>query len=411
VLLVPNLLNAGATRMDDENLYPMHAGDVEFALRDNIDTLILVYTQASSQQHTAAVPEFPVTPSSVPEIRLDVSVHEGTLAACTGFCDDIPQILARAEPSAPGAFVRGFQAREAQLPVLPAALAAPLAALPLEAASLPGRELGPGLTAQGAGPLPGPGGALAPEAAMAAAVLFAALALGPLALYSRIRRDAALSNDTRRQVYDAVAATPGLSIQAVARSASISHSTAAYHLERLAEAGLVVATGDGNKVRYYRNGGRFTETERKLLPCLENAETVRVLERILRRPWSYRAEIASQLEVTATTVNWHLKRLFGAGVLAETREGRNAYLFAQRAPLLQACSGLQSKMASGPARDAAERLLLILGSPPTEPVASGPAAPASVPPVVFPAPAQAGTTPAQVVALPTALLPPGQPGA
>ncbi|MCA1814480.1 MAG: winged helix-turn-helix transcriptional regulator [Halobacteriales archaeon] len=379
VLVIPWYVNMGETRVDQDHVYPFNVGDVQYDLRDQAETTIYVVS--------LLVPGLPSTTlaSRVPDLQLGLSVRDGALNGCVGDCVPAALDQALAAVHAPASFARGFAAAHlATLPVAQdAALRAPLDPTPGDASPAHLAASGPGgLAAESVGPA-----GLLPsvDAATAAALVLAAgllLLAGPAALYSKIRRDSTLENETRRVIYEAVVATPGLSIQDVARRASVSHSTAAYHLERLSSAGLVVATGDGNKVRYYRNGGRFTEQERKLLPILENAETVHVLATVMDSPWTYRAEIAQKLGVTATTVNWHLKRLFGCAVLTERREGRNAYLFVERASLHVALTGLHEKLQPSPPRDVAAKLLAQLG-PVQMPPEAAPAAPtlASLPTV------------------------------
>lgn len=362
---IPNVLNAGETRLDDQYLYPAEFGAWSADLQNDVAQALLLGDAALPDGLLVPRAQMGLGPDAVPELELDFDLVEGDISACAVSCSLAPGDadalaaavsglagLARAEGLAGAMPLASGEA----MPAPAMDVGAPPA--PLHPAERPGSAP---LAAQSAGPLPFLGGDAATLLAAAAAVAVGLLIALPLALYSKIRRDMTLVNDTRRAVFEAVVNHPGLSIQEVARRAEISHSTAAYHLDRLASAGLVVATGDGNKVRYYRNGGRFSEQERKLLPCLENAETVRVLETVLHRPWTYRAEVAQALGVTATTVNWHLKRLFGAGMLSEAREGRSAYLFVDRAALHAACHGLHEKVPDSPAREAAGRILAQLG--------------------------------------------------
>lgn len=165
-----------------------------------------------------------------------------------------------------------------------------------------------------------------------------------VALFTRIHRHSELENGTRKGIFDAVCSQPGMGVHAVAALAGVSYSTACYHLERLVSAGMLVMTPDGNKLRYYQNGGAFTETERKILPLLKNVECARVLEEIVAKPGTYRAELAERLGVTPTTINWHLRRLREAGLVEETRRGRNAFLFARMDALRDALAGLAGKV-------------------------------------------------------------------
>jgi predicted transcriptional regulator len=168
--------------------------------------------------------------------------------------------------------------------------------------------------------------------------------VGALALYNRVRPEGSFENDTRRRIFDHVRTRPGQSIAEIAQHVGVSHSTASYHLDRLLEFNLLASTQDGNKMRFFVNGGTFTEEERRILSALSNVETRRVLATILANPGCYRAELTSLLQVSSPTVNWHLARLLGATLVAEEHRGRNRYLFADAARLRGVFKTLASKV-------------------------------------------------------------------
>jgi DNA-binding transcriptional ArsR family regulator len=196
----------------------------------------------------------------------------------------------------------------------------------------------------------------APEWAMAGLAAAAALglaawghpvwgsALGAAALYNRVQRDGSFENETRRRIFEEVRAHPGQSIAEIATTVGVSHSTASYHLERLSAFNLLASTQDGNKMRFFVNGGTFTEEERRVLSALSNAETRKVLATVLARPGSYRAELTHVLGVSSPTVNWHLARLLAASLVAEEPRGRNRYLFADARRLKTLFETLEGKV-------------------------------------------------------------------
>ncbi|MGQ0537164.1 MAG: winged helix-turn-helix transcriptional regulator [Methanobacteriota archaeon] len=182
--------------------------------------------------------------------------------------------------------------------------------------------------------------------AIVAAGAFLSFLLTLLPLYSRINKEDGLENAKRKEIYEIVTASPGVTISEVARRSGVSHSTAAYHLGRLADLGLAVASGDGNRVRYFRNGGRVTDEERRLLTVLQSPEVLRVYEYIAHHPWCYRAEMAESLSVATPTVNWHLRPLLATGLVQESRNGRNAYLTADTKRFQSLYAGLRSKLST-----------------------------------------------------------------
>lgn len=169
-----------------------------------------------------------------------------------------------------------------------------------------------------------------------ASLAAAALGLLPLlawGLYHRVRNRGLLKNGTRRRIFEAVAEEPGRGVQALADAAGVSYSTTAYHLGRLLEARMLVESRQGNRRRYFLNGGTFNEEERRTLHVLGKDETMRVLLDILDHPRTYRAEVAERLGVSTTTVNWHLRGLLDTGFVHEVRDGRCAFLHVDPASL------------------------------------------------------------------------------
>lgn len=156
-------------------------------------------------------------------------------------------------------------------------------------------------------------------------------AMAPFAaLFNRLNRAGSFDNDTRRRIFEQVRQMPGSSIADIATSVGVSHSTASYHLDKLLGFNLVTSTADGNKVRYFVNGGVFTEEERRVVASLDHPETRRVLATIVKNPMCYRAELTTLLGVSPPTVSWHLERLVSAKLVQEQRVGRHRQLFADR---------------------------------------------------------------------------------
>lgn len=168
-------------------------------------------------------------------------------------------------------------------------------------------------------------------------------ALGLMAMYNRVRAEGSFENDTRRRIFDHVRSRPGQSIAEISSAVGVSHSTASYHLDRLIEFNLLASTQDGNKIRFFVNGGTFTEDDRRILTALSNAETRRVLATIVANPGSYRAELTTILGVSSPTVNWHLARLLVAGLVHEEHRGRNRYLFSDAGKLRGTLATLTQK--------------------------------------------------------------------
>ncbi|HWG90306.1 MAG TPA: helix-turn-helix domain-containing protein [Candidatus Thermoplasmatota archaeon] len=208
-------------------------------------------------------------------------------------------------------------------------------------------------------------GTLLAGAAEGAALAFAA---APLLLYHRVEREGSFDNDTRRRIFEVVRALPGSCIADIADKVGVSHSTASYHLEKLSTFKHITSTLDGNKVRYFVNGGAFSEDERRVLSILDNQETRRVLQMVQDHPWCYRAELTTLLGVSSPTVNWHLERLMAVGLVTEQKQGRSRFLNVDRGRLQVLLHGLVEKLK--PTGYDYTGLLALLASPVLEPAAT-----------------------------------------
>lgn len=241
--------------------------------------------------------------------------------------------VSSAEPGPPGAGVAGlasaggtagFAVADAQT-----ALLAPSAGDGLASGALvtPAPVPATPMAAQASGVAPA--GAL-PQGAAIAGLVVTGLLVGALALYHLVNRNNIFENDVRMQVYDVVARNPGVTIQEVARVVGLSHPTARYHLNVLAKNDLVVYLDKGNKMMFFRNRNEFSEQEREVVAILRNPEAMKVYASIERSPWILRKEISEALGISRTSVNWHLRSLMRAGLVAETREQGKGFLFARR---------------------------------------------------------------------------------
>lgn len=166
-------------------------------------------------------------------------------------------------------------------------------------------------------------------------------------LYHRIKGHDVLDNEKRKAIYDEVCREPGLGVKDLAEVADVSYSTASYHLQRLEDADMVVSSKRGKKLCYFQNGGTFTESERELLKVLRNEGAMQVFLDIHQHPGTYRTRIADRLDVSTTTVNWHLDGLVDAGLVREDRDGRTAHLYVDQERLDEGVRPLLDKTADG----------------------------------------------------------------
>ena len=132
------------------------------------------------------------------------------------------------------------------------------------------------------------------------------------------RDDDVLDNDVRREIYEAVTASPGTHLAALADAAGISWSTARYHGRVLAESGLVTAAKIRGRHRLYP----AEVDDPELAAALDEDATAAVLAALSRLEPVGVSSLAEAADIAPSTASYHLQRLEADGLVEREREGR-----------------------------------------------------------------------------------------
>ncbi len=146
-------------------------------------------------------------------------------------------------------------------------------------------------------------------------------------LYSRLAKGELLDNDTRRRVYEALQADPGIRLAEVARRAGCSASTARYHLRRLQREDMVRAAGEPRMQRWFPCGDMGRRAmEREAVLAVGNSREV--YQAIQAAPGASLGEIAETVGTTPPAAHKIIARLVEAGLVIKERDGRRVALHA-----------------------------------------------------------------------------------
>jgi len=129
-----------------------------------------------------------------------------------------------------------------------------------------------------------------------------------------IRKEELLKLEIRRQVYQFILKYPGFHFRELSRKLKIPKTTLAFHLNLLEKRGFIVFKSEDRYSRFYvtKNFGRL---EKKVIHILRQ-ETPRNI--VLYIGWlasASQAELSRELELTAKTIEKHLKRLVAIGIV------------------------------------------------------------------------------------------------
>jgi predicted transcriptional regulator len=131
-------------------------------------------------------------------------------------------------------------------------------------------------------------------------------------------------SETRRDIADHVGANPGVHFSAVVRALDLAPGQVQYHLRRLRSEERVVTEQVRGRTHLYPP--RFDDWERAALAMFRRETARDVLAHLLDVGEATPAELADQLGVARSTVEWHLDELTDRDLVDKRREGNRVRL-------------------------------------------------------------------------------------
>jgi predicted transcriptional regulator len=128
-------------------------------------------------------------------------------------------------------------------------------------------------------------------------------------------------NDTRVRIADSVRAHPGIHFNELVRRLDIAPGQAQYHLKRLRRAEDVVAESLHGRTHYYTPD--YDDWERAALALLRRETAGDIVAYLLAEGPTAPAEVADELDIARSTLEWHLDRLLEGGLVVKRRDSHN----------------------------------------------------------------------------------------
>lgn len=131
-------------------------------------------------------------------------------------------------------------------------------------------------------------------------------------------------SETRRAIADHVRANPGVHFNAVVRALDLAPGQVQYHLRKLRSEETVVAERVRGRTHLYPP--QFDDWERAALAMFRRETARDVLAHLLDAGETTPAELADELGVARSTVEWHLDELIAKDLVDKRREGNRVHL-------------------------------------------------------------------------------------
>jgi predicted transcriptional regulator len=114
---------------------------------------------------------------------------------------------------------------------------------------------------------------------------------------------------------------PGCHLRKIKDMIGVSQGTVQYHTDRLEKMGRIASTRSG-LYRYYFPAGIIHNNEKEILQILRQETARRILMFIVERQAPTQTDIVNSIGISASSVNWHMRRLIEFGIVREIKEGK-----------------------------------------------------------------------------------------
>lgn len=129
-----------------------------------------------------------------------------------------------------------------------------------------------------------------------------------------------LNQPTRMKIYNLVKDNPGIHFRAICKSLNLPIGVAQYHLNLLANAGLISAYTDGMYKRYFQSK-TFTADDMKIISVLRHDTIKRILALLSQTGSKTHKGIASEIGISSQALTWQMNRLKKIKLINKIREG------------------------------------------------------------------------------------------
>ncbi|MDI6855847.1 MAG: winged helix-turn-helix transcriptional regulator [Candidatus Thermoplasmatota archaeon] len=127
--------------------------------------------------------------------------------------------------------------------------------------------------------------------------------------------------ESRRKIYRVIESNQGIHLREISRILGMHLSLVEHHLNYMAKHELINAIEEGGYKRYYTGKEIIGARDKRVLALLRQKMPLKIVLFILEHPNSRHKDILTQLNISGSTLSFHLKKLVKAGMLNVGSQG------------------------------------------------------------------------------------------
>ena len=141
---------------------------------------------------------------------------------------------------------------------------------------------------------------------------------------------------SRRAIYEIISSSPGIHFRGIQRESGLPAGVVDYHLRYLSQKDIIVGKHDGHYKRYYLVG-KIGSQDKKLMALLRQKIPRKIIMHLLLNPRTLHKSLNGIIEVSPSTLSFHLNKLKKHEVVHTERRGRTVeYWIADEAQVARA---------------------------------------------------------------------------
>ncbi len=145
-------------------------------------------------------------------------------------------------------------------------------------------------------------------------------------LYLKSKRG---ENIVRADLLDLITINPGINLSAIRRELQLSQGAVSYHIMKLEKMGKIFSDKGSKERRYYPSSMGYKAAMKQahldeIESILSNGTSRNIVNLLKDKPRSQN-EIVNELNVSPSTVHWHMERMKSAGLILKESRGRSVF--------------------------------------------------------------------------------------
>jgi predicted transcriptional regulator len=145
-------------------------------------------------------------------------------------------------------------------------------------------------------------------------------------LYLRSKRG---ENLVRADLLDLITVNPGINLTSIRRELQLSQGAVSYHIMKLEKMGKIFSDKGSKERRYYPSSMGYQAAMRQahmdeIESILSNQTSKSIVDLLSKGPCSQN-DLVNQLEISPSTVHWHMERMKKVGLISKESRGRSVF--------------------------------------------------------------------------------------